>query len=102
MKNTTKRICLTHHELLKVISIVQIVKYSAAKRRNRAEIKLANELLRSLLEYDVDSVGAVVVLDSMSRYNLWNYVEQYINFCADNKQHIEYALAVTISTKLSG
>lgn len=102
MKNTTKNVHLTHHELLEVISIVQAVRYAATKRRNSAEVKLTNEILCELLKYDVDSKGAVVVLDNMCRYNLWNYVEQYANFCGDRNMHIEYALAVTIATKLSG
>lgn len=102
MKNTEKRVYLTHQELLKIISIVQAVKYAAAKRHNKAEIRLMNEMLNKLLDFDMDCKGTVIVLDCMSRCTLWNYVEQYINFCAETRQHIEYALAVTISTKLSG
>lgn len=102
MRNINKRISFTHHELLELIAIVQAVKYAAAKQRNMAEIKLMNSLLNKLLDFDIDSRGTVVVLDSMSRCNLWNYVERYIDYCAETKQHIEYALAVTISTKLSG
>lgn len=102
MKNVNKKIWFTHHELLELIAIVQAVKYAAAKQQNKAEVKLMNSLLNKLLDFDIDCRGTVVVLDNMSRYNLWSITEQYINFCADTKQHIEYALAVTISTKLSG
>lgn len=102
MKNANKRIWFTHHELLETIAIVQAVKYAAAKQQNKAEIKLMNSLLNKLLDFDIDCRGTVVMLDSMTRYNLWNYVERYIEFCSETNQHIEYALAVTISTKLSG
>lgn len=103
MKNTgNKKIWFTHHELLETIAIVQAVKYGAAKQCNKAEVKITNSLLNKLLDFDIDSRGTVVELDYMTRCTLWNYVEQYIGFCAETKQHIEYALAVTISTKLSG
>lgn len=102
MRNNNAQVWLTHHELLELIAIVQAVKYGAAKQQNKAEVKLTNSLLNKLLDFDIDSRGTVVVLDNMTRYTLWNFVEQYINFCAETKQHIEYALAVTISMKLSG
>ena len=102
MRNNNTQIWFTHHELLELIAIVQAVKYGAAKQQNMAEVKLTRSILNKLLDFDIDSRGTVVVLDSMSRYTLWSFVEQYINFCAETKQHIEYALAVTISTKLSG
>lgn len=102
MRTNNARIWFTHHELLELIAIVQAVKYGAAKQQNRAEVKLTNSLLNKLLDFDIDCRGTVVELDYMSRCALWNFVEQYINFCAETKQHIEYALAVTISTKLSG
>ena len=101
MKNNTRRIYLTHHELLEVIAIVRAIKQAALKQHNKAEVKLMNGLLSELLDFDIDSKGTVVALDDMTRYTLWNFVEQYINFCAETKQHIEYALAVTISMKLS-
>lgn len=101
MKTNEKRIYLTHHELLKTISIVQAVKYAAARRRNKAEIRLMNELLNKLLDFDIDCKGVLVALDSMSRCTLWTYVEQYINFCVEVQQHAEYVLAVDIATKLS-
>ena len=102
MKNANARIWFTHHELLELIAIVQAVKYGAAKQQNKAEVRITNSLLNKLLDFDIDSRGTVVMLDSMTRYTLWNFVEQYINFCSETRQHIEYALAVTISTKLSG
>lgn len=102
MRNNDKRIWFTHHELLELIAIVRAVKYGATKQQNKAEVRLTNSILNKLLDFDIDSKGTVVMLDSMTRYTLWNFVEQYIGFCADTKQHIEYALAVTISTKLSG
>lgn len=102
MRNIHKQIWFTHHELLELIAIVQAIKCAAIKQCNKAEVKLMNSLLCTLLDFDIDCRGTVVVLDSMTRYNLWNLVEQYINFCAETRQHIEYALAVTISTKLSG
>ena len=102
MNANNKRIWFTHHELLEMIAIVQAVKYGAAKQQNKAEVKLTNSLLNKLLDFDIDCKGTVVMLDSMTRYTLWNFVEQYINFCAETKQHIEYGLAVTIATKLSG
>lgn len=101
MRNNDKRIWFTHHELLELIAIVQAVKYGAAKQQNKAEVKLTNSLLNKLLDFDIDSKGTVVMLDSMTRYTLWSFVEQYISFCCDTHQHIEYVLAVTISTKLS-
>lgn len=102
MRNINKRIWFTHHELLETIAIVQAVKYAAAKQQNKAESKLMGALLSKLLDFDIDSSGTVVELDSMARYSLWSCVEHYITFCADTHQHIEYALAVTIATKLSG
>ena len=102
MKNTNTRIWFTHHELLELIAIVQAVKYAAAKQQNKAEVKLTNSILNKLLDFDIDSRGTVVVLDNMTRYTLWNFVEQYITFCAESRQYDEYGLAVTISTKLSG
>lgn len=102
MKNNDRRIWFTHHELLETIAIVQAVKYGAAKQQNKAEVKLTNSILNKLLDFDIDCQGTVVLLDNMTRYTLWNFVEQYIAFCSDTHQHIEYALAVTISTKLSG
>ena len=102
MKSNTKRVWLTHQELLETIAIVRAIKQAAVKQHNKAELRLMNEILNTLLDFDIDSKGTVVVLDSMTRYSLWNFVEQYATFCADNKMHIDYALAVTIATKLSG
>lgn len=102
MNKTTKKVNLTHHELLELIAVVKVIKQVAAQQKNMAEVKLMNELTRKLLNYDVDMKGTTVELDNMSRFGLWLCMEKYIEFCAEVKQYDEYALAVTIATKLSG
>lgn len=102
MRNDTMRIYLSHHELLLLIAIVRAVKQGATRQHNKAEARLANSLLRALLNFDIDYCGTAVILDCMTRYALWNYVEQYIGFCVETRQHSEYATAVMIATKLSG
>lgn len=102
MEKTIKIINLTHHELLEMIAVVKVIKSVAAQQKNMAEVKLMNELTRKLLNFDIDAKGTTVKLDNMTRFSLWLCMEKYINFCSDTHQHDEYALAVTISTKLSG
>lgn len=100
-KNTAKRVHLTHHELLELIAVVRCIKHVAAQQHNKAEVKLMNELLTKLLDYDVDEAGTAIVIDRMTRFSLWLCMEKYIAFCSETKQYNEYALAVTISSKLS-
>lgn len=102
MNTTAKHVNLTHHELLELMSIVKVHRQAAIDQRNKAEVKLMNELTRTLMNYRVDKLGTTVELDRMTRFSLWLCMENYINFCAETKQYDEYALAVTISTKLSG
>lgn len=100
--NTIKNVNLTHHELLELISVVKAIKQVAVHQRNTAEVKLMSELTRKLLDFDIDKHGTVIKLDNMTRFSLWLCMEKYINFCTETRQHDEYVLAVTISTKLSG
>ena len=102
MDKTTKKVNLTHHELLELIAVVKVHKSAAAQQKNMAEVKLMNELTKKLLNYDIDMRGTSVELDKMSRFGLWLCMERYIEFCSEIKQYDEYALAVTIATKLSG
>lgn len=102
MDKTIKKVNLTHHELLELIAVVRVIKQVAAQQKNIAEVKLMNELTKKLLNYDIDDKGTTVELDSMSRFGLWLCMEKYISFCSETKQYTEYALAVTIATKLSG
>ena len=102
MDKTIKKVNLTHHELLELIAVVRVHKHVAAQQKNMAEVKLMHELTKKLLDYDVDAKGTVVELDRMTRFGLWLCMEKYINFCSETHQLDEYALAVTIATKLSG
>ena len=102
MDKATKRVHLTHHELLELIAVVKVIKQVAAQQKNMAEVKLMNELTKKLLDFDVDIKGTTIELDRMSRFGLWLCMEKYINFCSETHQHDEYAVAVTIATKLSG
>lgn len=101
MNKDIKRIELTHHEMLELLAIVGAIKQSAAERRNKSEVKLMNELTRRLLTYDLDVNSVLIELDNMSRFSLWMCVDKYADFCSETHQLHEYALAVTISTKLS-
>jgi hypothetical protein len=99
---TTKTVILSHHELLELIAVVKTIKSAAIQQKNMAEVKLMNELMHKLLDFTVDIDRTTVQLDRMSRFSLWLCMEKYIEFCAETKQHTEYAVAVTIATKLSG
>lgn len=102
MKKAIKLVNFTHHELLELLAVVKVIKQVAAQQKNMAEVKLMNELTNKLLDFDVDETGTAVKLDNMTRFNLWLCMEKYIEFCSETRQLDEYALAVTISTKLSG
>lgn len=102
MEKTIKLINLTHHELLELIAVVKCIKRVAAQQKNTAEVKLMSELTRKLLDFDIDEHGTSIKLDNMTRFSLWLCMEKYIEFCSATHLHKEYALAVTISTKLSG
>lgn len=102
MSKNIKRIDLTHHELLELLAVVRVMKTCAVRQCNKAEAKLMDEITDKLLRFDLDFDGAYLLLDNLSRYSLWICIEKYIAFCAETKQHDEYAFAVTIATKLSG
>lgn len=99
---TTKKIHLSHHELLELMAVIRVHKDIAATKHNKPEAKLMNELMRKLMTFSVDAVGATVELDRMERFSLWMCMENYINFCVETHQNDEYVVAVTIATKLSG
>ena len=102
MKTNKMYISFTHHELLEMIGVCRALKQVALQQYNRAEAKLMDELIEQLLDYDLDEHGTAVTLDRISRFALWSAMERYAAFCSDTCQYMEYAVAVTIMTKLQG
>ncbi len=101
MNKNVKRIYFTHYELLELMAITRANKAAAMKNRNKAEAALVDELSHKLQKFDVDANGAYLLIDAVTRYSLWLCTEKYISFCADQRHHEEYALAVGIAAKLS-
>lgn len=98
---TTKDICLTHHELLELTSIVRSLKHVAEQKKDDAEAEYMQELIEALLTFDFDKRYVYLTLENMTCFGLWLCLEPYIGFCKQSNQQDELEIAETLRAKLS-